>query len=279
MSDRPLLVIDGDSLAHRAFHALPKSIKDGRGRPANMIVGFANMLVTLWDAERPRTVLAAFDTLTNSTYRSELFPGYQAGRDFPPELVEQLDRLPELVSSFRFAVGKHAGYEADDFLAAAARVETERGGHALVVTSDRDSFQLASDSVTILLPKRGVAELERVGPAEVRERYGVEPAQVPDFIALRGDPSDRIPGAPGIGPAKAAAILREHGTLDAALDAGRFSALADDLRLYLHIATLQPDAPLPDLPDVEPDWAGASALAGNWGLKALSKRLGERAAA
>ena len=133
--------------------------------------------------------------------------------------------------------------------------------------------------MTILLPKRGVAELERVGPAEVSERYGVEPAQVPDFIALRGDPSDRIPGAPGIGPAKAAAILREHGTLDAALDAGRFSALADDLRLYLHIATLQPDAPLPDLPDVEPDWAGASALAGSWGLKALSKRLGERAAA
>ena len=102
---------------------------------------------------------------------------------------------------------------------------------------------------------------------------------MPDFIALRGDPSDRIPGAPGIGPAKAAAILREHGTLDAALDAGRFSALADDLRLYLHIATLQPDAPLPDLPDVEPDWAGASALAGSWGLKALAKRLGERAAA
>ena len=106
MSDRPLLVIDGDSLAHRAFHALPKSIKDGRGRPANMIVGFANMLVTLWDAERPRTVLAASTRSTNSTYRSELFPGYQAGRDFPPELVEQLDRLPELVSSFRFAVGK-----------------------------------------------------------------------------------------------------------------------------------------------------------------------------
>jgi DNA polymerase-1 len=276
VSERPLLVIDGDSLAHRAFHALPKSIKDGRGRPANMLVGFANMLVTLWEAERPRTVLTAWDTLTSPTYRSELFTGYQAGREFPPELVEQLDRLPELVSSFGFVAAKYPGYEADDFLAVATRAETDRGGHALVVTSDRDSFQLASPSVTILLPRRGVQELERVGPAEVKERYGVEPVQVPDFIALRGDPSDRIPGAQGVGPAKAAAILREHGTLDAALDAGRFSAQADDLRLYRHIATLQADAPIPDLPDVEPDWQRASALADQWGLQRLAGRLRER---
>jgi DNA polymerase-1 len=278
VSDRPLLVIDGDSLAHRAYHALPKSIADGAGRPANMLVGFANMLVLLWEAERPRTVMAGFDTLTNSTYRSELFPGYQAGRVFAPELVEQLDRLPELVRSFGFAVAKQAGYEADDFLAAAARRETERGGQTLVVTSDRDSFQLAGPSVTVLLPKRGVHELERVGPAEVRERYGVEPEQVPDFIALRGDPSDRIPGAPGIGPAKAAVILREHGTLDAALEAGRFPNYADELRLYRRLARLQYDAPLPEVPDVEPDWAGASALAERWGLNALAARLAERAA-
>jgi DNA polymerase-1 len=274
---RPLLVIDGDSLAHRAFHALPKSIKDGSGRPANMIVGFANMLSTLWSAEQPRTVLVGFDTLTNSTYRNELFPGYQSGREFPLELVEQLDRLPELVSSFGFAAAKEAGYEADDFLAAASRAETERGGQTLVVTSDRDSFQLASDSVTILLPKRGVHELERVGPAEVRERYGVEPSQVPDFIALRGDPSDRIPGASGVGPAKAAVVLREHGTLDAALEAGRFASQADELRLYQRLARLQYDAPIPDLPNTEPDWAGAAALAGRWGLKALAGRLAERA--
>jgi DNA polymerase-1 len=277
VSGRPLLVIDGDSLAHRAFHALPKSIKDGGGRPANMIVGFANMLVTLWETERPRTVLTAWDTLTSPTYRIELFSGYQAGREFPPALLEQLDRLPELVSSFGFVAAKHPGYEADDFLAVAARAETDRGGHALVVTSDRDSFQLASASVTILLPRRGVQELERVGPAEVRERYGVEPEQVPDFIALRGDPSDRIPGAPGVGPAKAAAILREHGTLEAALAAGRFSAQADDLRLYRHIATLQADAPIPAIPDVDPDWQAASTLAEQWGLRRLADRLRERA--
>jgi DNA polymerase-1 len=271
------MVVDGDSLAHRAYHALPKSIRDGSGRPANMLVGFANMLVGLWDLEQPRTVLAAWDTLTNATYRNELLPGYQAGREFPPDLVEQLDRLPQLVEAFGFAVAKEPGYEADDFLAAAAERETALGGTVIVVTSDRDSFQLASDRVTIVMPKRGISVLERVGPAEVRERYGVEPAQVPDFIALRGDPSDRIPGASGVGPAKAAALLREFGTLEAALAAGRFAAQADDLRLYRRVATLQADAPLPELPDVDPDWAGASALAGSWGLKALSKRLAERA--
>jgi DNA polymerase-1 len=270
---RPLLAIDGDSLAHRAFHALPKTIRDGARRPANMIVGFANMLLMLWEAEHPRAVFVGFDTLTNSTYRSELFPGYQSGREFPPELVEQLDRLPELVTSFGFVFGKEAGYEADDFLAAAARAETRRGGRTLVVTSDRDAFQLASDTVTVLMPKRGVRELERIGPAEVRERYGVDPAQVPDFIALRGDPSDRLPGASGIGPAKAAAILAEHGSLEAALRAGRFAAESEQLRTYLAIALLQGDAPLPQIPDREPDWARAAALAARWGLRALADRL------
>jgi DNA polymerase-1 len=146
-----------------------------------------------------------------------------------------------------------------------------------VVTSDRDSFQLASETVTILMPRRGVSELERIGPAEVRERYGVEPWQVPDFIALRGDPSDRLPGASGVGPQKAAAVLREHGSLEAALAAGRFSTEAEELRIYLAIARLQADAPLPPLPDVEPSWTGAAALAGVWGLRGLADRLRSRA--
>lgn len=273
----PMMVVDGDSLAHRAFHGLPKTIRDGDGRPANMLVGFATMLASLWESERPRTVLAAFDTLTEPTYRSGLFPGYQADRVFPPELTAQLDRLPELVDAFGFPHAKAAGYEADDFLAAAARSETARGGRTLVVTSDRDAFQLASETVTILLPRRGVSELERVGPAEVRERYDVEPAQVPDFIALRGDPSDRLPGARGIGAVRAAAILHEHGSLEAVLAAGRFAAEADALRAYLEIARLRADAPLPPLPDAKPDWAGAAALAGRWGLTRLAERLRQRA--
>jgi DNA polymerase-1 len=277
MAARPLLAVDGDNLAHRAYHALPSSIKGGDGRPANMIVGFANMLLRVWEAERPRTVFVAFDTISEPTYRHELLPEYQSGRDFPPELTDQLDKLPELVEALGFPWAKRAGYEADDFLAAAVDSEEKRKGAALVLTNDRDLFQLASPRTTILHPKRGVSELERVGPAEVRERYGVEPEQVPDFIALRGDPSDRIPGAPGVGPGRAAAIVKRHGSLEAALEDGGFPTIADRLREYLHLARLQHDAPVPDLPDVEPTWERAGDLVEKWGLAGLSKRLRERA--
>jgi len=273
---RPLLAIDGDSLAHRTYHALPRSIRGGDGRPANMIVGFANMLVNLWEAARPRTVFIGFDTVGEPTYRHELLPAYQSGRDFPPELTGQLDRLPDLVGAFGFAWAKQAGFEADDFLAAAAAAEESRGGAVVVVTSDRDLFQLAGERTTILLPRRGVSEVEPVGPAEVRSRYGVEPSQVPDFIALRGDPSDRIPGAAGVGPRRAAAILRRYGTLEAALAAGEFPAQADDLRHYRAIATLRRDAPVPPLPDADPDWERAAALAEGWGLNGVARRLRER---
>ena len=273
---RPLLVIDGDSFAHRAYHALPKSIRRADKRPAGAIVGFANMLIRLWEAEQPRAVLVAWDTLEVPTYRHEAFDSYQAGRVFDDDLLEQLALLPELVAAFGFAVGKGAGYEADDFLAAAADAETERGGHALVATSDRDAFQLASEHVTILQPTRGVSEIARIGPAEVRERYGVDPPQVPDFIALRGDPSDKLPGARGVGPKTAAQILAEYGSLEDALAAGRFAAEAENLRLYRRIAQLDHSAPLPPLDDRQPDWAGAATLAGRWGVGALAGRLDER---
>lgn len=274
---RPLVAVDGDSLAHRAFHGLPKTTRDVDGRPANTLVGIANMLTTLWDATKPRTILTCWDTLTAPTYRHEALPEYQSGRQFDPDLLDQLDRLPALSESFGFPAAKAEGYEADDFLAAAAAAETARGGTTTVVTSDRDAFQLASEAVTVLLPKRGVSELELVGPAEVVERYGVEPEQVVDFIALRGDPSDRIPGARGIGKVRAAALLAEHGSLEAILADGRFEAEAKALRLYREIATMQTDAPLPALPDVEPDWAGAARWAADIGLDALASRLDGRA--
>ena len=269
----PLLILDGDSLAHRAFHGLPKTMQDGMGRAANALVGFGNMLLTLWLTEQPRSVLACWDTLTAPTYRHEALPDYQSGREFAPEILEQLNRLPALVDAFGFLFAKADGYEADDFLAAAAASETTAGGTALIVTSDRDAFQLASNSVTILRPQKGVSVLERVGPAEVRETYGVDPAQVRDFIALRGDPSDRIPGARGIGPVKAAAVLDEFGTLDNALSAGRFEAEADALRLYREIATMRVDAPLPELIDTSLDRERAARWAAESGLDALVKRL------
>jgi DNA polymerase I len=277
MPPRPLLAVDGDNLAHRAWHALPKSIKGGDGMPGNAIVGFTNMLLFVWEAEKPRTVFVGFDYVGEPTYRNELLPEYQTGREFPLELTNQLDRLPELVGALGFAWAKGAGYEADDFLGAAVAAEETRGGTALVLTTDRDLFQLASPKTTVLRPRKGVSEIDRVGPAEVREIYGIDPDQVPDFVALRGDPSDRIPGAPGVGPGRAAAILKAHGSLDAALQDGGFPTIADRLRMYLRIARLQYEAPIPDLPDADPTWERAAELVESWGHGAVAKRLRERA--
>ena len=172
-----------------------------------------------------------------------------------------------------FAVAKADGYEADDFLAAGVSQEEARGGRALVASGDRDTFQLASEQTTILQPQRGGGAFVRIGPAEVRERYGVEPKQVPDFIALRGDPSDKIPGARGVGPKTAADLLRRYGSLEEALAQGRFEREAEALRLYRHVATMDADAPLPPLDDQEPTWGRAAELTSGWGLGRLTERL------
>src|SRR5918994_1466740 len=208
------------------------------------------------------------------TDRHEALPAYQSGREFDAELLDQLDLAPQLVEAMGFAAAKADGYEADDFLAAAVAFEEARGGTALVASGDRDTFQLASERTTILQPQKGGGPLARIGPAEVRERYGVEPAQVPDFIALRGDPSDRIPGARGVGAKTAASLLAQYGSLEAALEKGRFAAEAESLRLYRHIATMDPEAPLPSLGDQQPTWNRAAALAEEWGLARLAGRLG-----
>jgi hypothetical protein len=163
---RPLLVVDGDSFAHRAYHALPKTILRRGNRPAGAILGFANFLLRFYSSEQPRAVLVAWDTLDSPTYRHEEFPAYQSGRDFDDALLEQLDALPEFVAVCGFANAKAPGYEADDFLAAAAAAEKRRGGRTLVASGDRDTFQLASEGTTILYPVRAGA-LARIGPAEV----------------------------------------------------------------------------------------------------------------
>jgi DNA polymerase-1 len=235
------------------------------------------MLLRLWEMEEPRTVFVGWDTLTAPTYRHEAFEPYQSGREFDDSLLEQLDMLPQFVEALGFATAKAAGYEADDFVAAAVRSEEKRGGSAVVVTSDRDLFQLATDKTVIVTPIRGVSELARIGPDEVRERYGVEPEQVPDFIALRGDPSDRLPGARGVGPKTAATVLKQHGSLEAALDAGRFPNQREELELYRRIATLDASAPLPPLKDQSPTWAEASSLLRSWGMNQVADRLAARA--
>ena len=211
------------------------------------------------------------------TYRHKAFAAYQSGREFDRALLEQLDTLPEFVAACGFANAKAAGYEADDFLASAAAAEERRQGSVLVASGDRDTFQLASEATTILYPVRA-GEIARIGPAEVRTRYGVEPRQVPDFIALRGDPSDRLPGVPGVGPQGAAGVLRTYGSLEAALEAGRFAALAERLRMFRSLATMDRKAPLPRLRDQRPTWTKAAALARDWGLDKLAERLAKLAA-
>ena len=276
--NRPLLVVDGDSFAHRSYHALPKSIRRRGGKGGGAIVGFANFLLRLYAQEHPRAVLVGWDTLDAPTYRHRALAGYQGGRVFDAELLDQLGVLPQFVTACGFAAAKAPGYEADDFLAAAVSHEERRGGDAVVASGDRDSFQLASERTVILQPVRA-GEMARIGPAEVRQRYGVEPKQVPDFIALRGDSSDKIPGAPGIGPKTAASLLRRYGSLEAALARGKFTAQAEQLRLYRSIATMDAAAPLPPLPDQTPTWGEAAALAREWELNRLADRLKELEAA
>jgi exodeoxyribonuclease III len=275
---RPLLVIDGDSFAHRAYHALPKTILRHGAKPAGAILGFANFLLKFYRTEQPRAVLVGWDSLNEPTYRHEQFPAYQSGREFDDAVVEQLEVLPQFVAACGFANAKAAGYEADDFLAAAVAAEERRGGTVLVASGDRDTFQLASASTTILYPVRA-GEVARIGPAEVRARYGVDPEQVPDFIALRGDPSDKLPGVAGLGAGGAAEVLRRYGTLEKALEAGRFSGHAERLRLFRSIATMDRKARLPRLPDQKPTWRKAAALAREWELNQLARRLDELAAA
>jgi DNA polymerase-1 len=275
-SIRPLLVIDGDSFAHRAYHGLPKSIRRKGDRGGGAIVGFANFLLRLVESEAPRAVLVGWDTLDAPTFRQKLFPPYQGGRQFDDELVDQLEILPEFVAACGFENAKAAGFEADDFLAAAVVAEERRGGRAIVASGDRDAFQLASETTVILHPVRA-GEMARIGPAEVRERYEVEPRQVPDFIALRGDPSDKLPGARGVGAKGAASLLRRYATLEDALADGRHAGEADELRLYKRIATMDISAPLPPLADQTPTWGKAAALAREWDLNRLADRLGELA--
>ena len=285
MTGAPLLVIDGDSIGHRAYHAMPP-VPDADGRPSGLLLGFANVLVATWDWVHPRAVLLALDSRERS-YRHELLPGYQGQRPpFASDLTEQLDALPELAAAFGFVAAKISPFEADDLLASGVEQELAAGGSAVTMTSDRDAYQLVGERSSVLVPSRGGKPPELVGPDGVRERYGIEPSQVTDLIALRGDPSDAIPGARGIGAVSAADLLRRYGTLEGVIENAseltprqRESVLgaADDLRRYREVATMRRDLPVPELPDADLDAERAAAWAETRGLGALSGRLRARA--
>ena len=281
----PLLVVDADSLMHRAYHALPPVI--GRdGHPVNALLGFTNALLTLYDAETPRAIAVGVDSRLPG-YRNDALPRYQAQRDpFEPAIVEQLDVLPAYLGECGIAWARQDGYEADDFLAAFCRVEVAAGGRALVVTSDRDAFQLVSGAVTVLRPGGASKPYERVDVEGVVERYGVLPEQVPDLIALRGDPSDNIPGAKGIGQKTATQLLQRHGDLEGViagaprLSPARAEAVAEraaDLIMYREVATMQAGLNVDRPADWTPDWPRLAAAAERRGMGRLAERLRQRA--
>jgi len=275
--ERPLLVIDGDSFAHRAYHGVPKTVKRAGGKAGNAILGFTNYMVRMIEAEYPRAVFVGWDKLSEANWRAKELDGYQGGREMDDEIVEQLDVLPEFIASFGFLYGKGNALEADDYVASAATAEEKLGGTALVASGDRDMYQLVSDAITVIQPIKA-GEVARIDVAGVVERYGVLPEQVPDFIALRGDPSDKIPGAKGVGAITAASLLKKYGTLEAALTDGKLASEAEALRLYRRIATMVRDVKLPAIKSAPADWASGAALARKWELNGLADRLEKLAA-
>jgi 5'-3' exonuclease len=283
----PLLVVDAPSMLFRAFYALPDSITGSDGQPVNALLGTANLILRELDEHDPRAVVLCFGP-DAADYRVELFDGYHAERpEVPDTLAPQfLDSRP-FFEAFGWTVAVSDSLEADDLLGAYARRETEAGGRTLVMTGDRDMFQCVGDSVQVLYVRTGGKQgAELVDAAEVRRRYGVPPELVPDFIALRGDPSDGIPGAKGIGEKTAAELLQRHGSLENALERAvretkpsvraALSTQAEELRRFKDIATLRDvDVKLP--PDTPTDFGAAAGAARKRGMERLAKRLDQLA--
>ena len=282
-NSKPLLAVDAPSMLFRAFYALPDSIKGADGRPVNALLGAANLILREVEEHDPRAVVLCFGP-DAADYRVELFDGYHAERpEVPDDLVPQFAASGDFFEAFGWTVTNHASLEADDLLGSYARGETKAGGTALLLTGDRDMFQCAGEGVTVLYVSTKIkGGAERVGPAEVEARYGIGPELVPDFIALRGDPSDGIPGAKGVGEKGAAELLREYGSLEALLDGAlritrpklRTTLVdsRDELLGFKDIATLRDSgSELP--PDSELDKAGAAAAAREHGMNRLAERL------
>jgi 5'-3' exonuclease len=283
--DRPLLVVDAPSVLYRAFFALPTTITDGAGKPVNALLGALNMVMRVVADHKPRAVVLASGP-DAADYRKEAYAPYHGDRPpVPDDLAPQFDDAPDFFAAFGWVWAYTAEYEADDLLHSFAVEEEKAGGTTLIVTGDRDLFQCANESTTVLYVKTGTKGVEAVDPAEVRRRYGVDPEQVPDFIALRGDPSDGLPGAKGIGEKTAADLLKRHGTLEAALSAwsrerparvaGALRDQADELRSFKDIATLRTlEVELPA--DTDTDFEGGARAARERGMGQLAGRL-ERA--
>ena len=277
----PLIAVDAPYVLYRSFYALPDTILGLDSRPVNALLGAVNLLLRAAADFRPRAIVMCFGA-DAASYRVELFPSYHADRPPVPEaLAWQFSHAPELFSAFGWGVESSGEVEADDLLGSLAAVEAGAGGRTLIVTGDRDMYQCVSDEVSVLFLKSGITGFQEVDPAEVKHRYGVEPALVPDFIALRGDPSDGLPGASGIGAKTAASLLDRYGSLDGAIAgadgerprvAAALKESAPELRAFRDIATLRTvsvDRPA----DRETDLVGGASAARGLGLRRLAERL------
>ncbi len=259
-TDKPtLMLLDGNSLAYRAFYALPaENFKTQGGLTTNAVYGFTAMLINLLRDEQPTHIAAAFD-VSRQTFRVDKYPEYKAGRSSTPdEFRGQIDITKEVLVALGITVLAEPGYEADDLIATLATQAEDDGYRVLVVTGDRDSLQLVSDDVTVLYPRKGVSELTRFTPEAVVEKYGLTPKQYPDFAALRGDPSDNLPGIPGVGEKTATKWIAEFGTLQALVDNvdAVKGKVGDALRAHLssvvlnrELTDLVKDVPLAQTPD------------------------------
>ena len=277
----PLLAVDAPFLLYRSFFALPDSIKGAAGASVNALLGSANALLRIAADRDPRAIVVCFGAEA-ADYRVELFPPYHADRPpVPDPLSWQFERAPEFFAAFGWSTETSPNLEADDLLGSLASAEVEAGGDALIVTGDRDMYQCVGEHVHVLYLKSGISGFEEVDAKEVERRYGIAPALVPDFIALRGDPSDSLPGAPGVGPKTAAELLARHGSLEEAIAgaaqerpriAAALTESADDLRSFKDIATLR-TVHLERPPDRETDLDGGAQAARKLGLNRLAERL------
>jgi 5'-3' exonuclease len=277
----PLVAVDGPFLLYRSFFALPDSIKGTVARPINALLGAVNVLLRLAADRTPRAIVVCFGSEA-AEYRTALYPTYHADRPPVPDALQwQFDQASELFDAFGWSTQTTAYLEADDLLGSLASVESVAGGRTLILTGDRDMYQCVSDQVSVMYLKQGTSGFEEVDAEEVRRRYGVEPALVPDFIALRGDPSDGLPGAPGIGPKKAAELLAKHHSLEQAIAGAQEesprvrAALIDnaaELAHFREIATLRPiEVARP--PDRATDLEGGARVARRYGMSRLAERL------
>jgi 5'-3' exonuclease len=277
----PLIAVDAPYVLYRSFYALPDTILGLDGRPVNALLGAVNLLLRAAADLGPRAIVMCFGAEA-APYRVELFPAYHADRPPVPDALDwQFSHAPSLFSAFGWGVESSADVEADDLLGSLAAVEADAGGRALIVTGDRDMYQCVSSAVSVLFLKSGVSGFAKVDVAEVERRYGVGPELVPDFIALRGDPSDGLPGASGIGPKTAASLLNRYGSLEGAIAgasgerpkvASALTESAAELRAFRDIATLRTVA-VQRPADRQTDLSGGAAAARGLGLRRLAERL------